>query len=124
MIRFSDYRKAILRGGISLKWVLLAFVVMFGQTVQAQQVVDNIGSATENFVFNKADNKVYAKNSSGDYEVYGLIPQIATEIEYIETTTDMGTDNVPYINTGYVHTANTRIVADVNITDNTLFFSF
>lgn len=38
-----------------------------------------------------------------------------TEVAYIETTTDMET--VPYINTGYVHTASTRVVMKCKITD-------
>ena len=38
-----------------------------------------------------------------------------TEVAYIETTTDMET--VPYINTGYVYTASTRVVMKCKITD-------
>ena len=101
-------------------------------TGRAQEAVDNLSSATQNFVYNKTDNKVYAKNNLGNYEEYGLIPQVQylrvasesyTDIEYIETTTQMyddwGAENVPYINTGYKPKSNTKIVLECNITENT-----
>ena len=82
---------------------------------------------TDPFVYNQADGKVYVLNNVGSYERYGVYERVSTlkvagggdtEIEYIETTTDMSI--IPYINTGYVHKANTRIVAEVNITDNSV----
>jgi hypothetical protein len=112
-----------------LLFLLALFCIMPGR---AQQVVDNIASATEDFVYNKADSKVYAKNSSGSYEEYGVVPRVQylrvasapyTDIEYIETTTkmfdDWGAENVPYINTGYKPKSNTKIVLECNITENT-----
>lgn len=79
------------------------------------------------YVFNQADGKTYARNNVGDYERYGVYEKVNTlkiagggdtEIEYIETTPEMVA--IPYINTGYIHKANTRIVAEVNITDNSV----
>ena len=100
-------------------------------TGRAQEAVDNLSSATQNFVYNKTDNKVYAKNNLGNYEEYGLIPQVQylrvasesyTDIEYIETTPQMfddwGVEKVPYINTGYKPKSNTTIVLECNITEN------
>lgn len=92
-------------------------------------VVEDIDKyeGTDPYVFNQADGKVYVLNNVGDYERYGVYERVSTlkvagggdtEIEYIETTPDMAV--IPYINTGYVHKANTRIVAEVNITDNSV----
>ena len=72
-------------------------------------VVDNISSysGTASYVYNKADKQVYVRNNMGTYEPYG---KYYTEVEYIEST------GSAYINTGYIHKANTRIVADVEFT--------
>ena len=45
-----------------------------------------------------------------------------TQVEYIATTTDMkdgdSNSNVPYLNTGYIHTASTKIEMECTITAN------
>ena len=108
-------------------WGLLTVMFMMAQSPEVT-VVQNLNNYDGNapFVYNEADGKVYAYNNLGAYELYGLYVVVSslkiagggdTDIEYIETTTDMGA--VPYINTGYVHKTNTRIVADLAITENT-----
>ena len=92
------------------------------------KVVDRLVDATgtDTYIYCKADGKIYAYNTKGEYELYGEYSKVNTlqtagadqQIAYIETTTDM--ENIPYINTGYIHKANTRIVMECNITDNTL----
>ena len=79
-------------------------------------------TGTDKFVYSIADEKVYAYNSSGAYELYGqylTVDGSYTDIDYIETTTAMGTSNVPYINTGYVHKSTTKIVMECNVTNYT-----
>lgn len=89
-------------------------------------VIENLKgyTGTDPYVFNQADGKVYVRNNVGEYERYGIFENTATlkiagggdtEIEYIETRVG---DAHPYINTEYIHKANTRIVADVNLTQN------
>ncbi len=101
-------------------------VAMMAQSPEVT-VVPNLNNYDGNapFVYNQADGIVYAYNNLGVYEQYGLYAVVSnlkiagggdTDIQYIETTTDM--DPVPYINTGYVHKSNTRIVADLSITQN------
>jgi len=92
------------------------------------KVVDRLVDATgtDTYIYCKADGKIYAYNTKGEYELYGEYTKVNTlqtagadqQIEYIETTTDM--ENIPYINTGYIHNPNTRIEMECNITDNTL----
>jgi len=86
--------------------------------------IDNINGYTgsEPYVYSKANMTYYALNSLGDYEEYGIFTEVSTlkaagtgvtEIEYIATTSSMSA--MPYINTGYVHKANTRIVMECDI---------
>ena len=82
-------------------------------------VVDNISSysGTASYVYNNADGKVYARNNAGKYERYGVYEKVSlthNEVDYIATDASHQT----YINTGYIHKANTRIVADVEMTDD------
>ncbi len=89
-------------------------------------IVDNLADykGSDPYVLNKADGKVYVLNNLKEYERYGIY-QIANslkivggqqqDIQYIETR--LGTQTA-YINTGYVHKSNTRVVADVEITQN------
>lgn len=116
------------------KLLLLATLLLWGfgmSSVLADEtpnvvVVENLGSyeGTDLYVFNQADGKVYVRNNVGGYERYGLFERTSTlkvagggdtEIEYIES--EVGGSH-PYINTEYIHKANTRIVAKVNLTQN------
>ena len=114
-----------------MKKILLFFIgVLFSGLAFADgisvKVVDRLADATgtDPYIYCKADGKIYAYNTKGEYEIYGQYSRVNTlqtagddvEIEYIETTTDM--DKAPYINTGYIHKANTRIEMDCNITFN------
>ena len=110
------------------KFILSGLALLLGMlTTQAQDVtvVDNINdyTGTEAYVYSKADGKTYARNNLGAYELYGVYVKTNTlniadpsakpkVIDYIATDDD----NKAYINTGYVHKANTRVVADVMIT--------
>ena len=109
------------------KLFILLAAVLTGLMAQAQTdvtMVDNIGDYTgsDAYVYNKADGKVYVKNNLGDYERYGVYPKVATlkvagggdtDIEYIATTDNMS--NMPYINTGYTHKADTRVVVECDL---------
>ena len=85
--------------------------------------VENLSTYTgaEPLVFNQADNKFYALNNIGEYEVYGVYPRVntlsvarmgVTEIEYIKTNSSMG--SIPYINLNYIPKKNSRAVATIN----------
>ena len=95
--------------------------------MQAQDVtvVDDISTYTGDaaYVYSKANGKTYALNNLGAYELYGVYVKTNTlniadpsatnkVIDYIYTDND----HLAYINTGYVHTTNTKIVAEVEIT--------
>lgn len=85
----------------------------------------------EPFVVDPTDGKTYALNNLGKYEPYGVYEKVRNlkvaeprpvEIEYIATTCDMlDQTQAPFINTGYTHTANTRVVMECNITSNRNF---
>jgi hypothetical protein len=88
-------------------------------------VIDDLSAYVggDNYIYNRADGKVYVLNNIGNYEEYGIIERVNslnlvadTDIEYIETTSDM--QQVPYINTGYVFKANTRVVIDFEINEH------
>ena len=113
---------------------LLFLVCLFiGNLAYAQSsivptVIDNLSdySGTDPYVLNKADGKVYVLNNLGEYERYGVYENVTDlkvanpvqqkDIEYIETR--LGT-STGFINTGYIHKSTTKIVADVEITQNT-----
>ncbi len=85
-------------------------------------------TGTDPYVFDKSTKKYYAYNNLGEYEEFGLYPEVstlkvaggsATQIEYIATVEANGTSDVPYINTNYIPKANTRIVLDVDIANST-----
>ncbi len=91
--------------------------------------IDAIGSytGTDPYVYDKTSKKYYALNNLGEYEEFGLYPEVstlkvaggsATQIEYIATVEANGTSDVPYINTNYIPKANTRIVMDVDIAES------
>ncbi len=110
------------------KFLLFFMGILFSGLAFAQgvtvKVVDKMSDATgtDTYVYCKADGKIYAYNTLGNYEEYGLYSKVNTlgvagadqECEYIETTTDMQT--MPYIDTGYIHKTNTRVVVDCEIT--------
>ena len=91
-------------------------------------IVENLATYTggEPMVFNQADNKFYALNNLCEYEPYGVYSRVnslnvarkgITQIDYIQVKSDMGTK--PYINTGYIFKANTRIVMECDIEGST-----
>ena len=83
------------------------------------------------FITDPDDGKIYALNNLGKYEPYGVYEKTRTltvaeprpaRIEYIETTADMyDQTKAAYINTGYTHTPNTRVVMECTITSNRNF---
>ena len=85
----------------------------------------------EPFITDPDDGKIYALNNLGKYEPYGIYEKTRTltvaeprpaRIEYIETTADMyDQTKAAYINTGYTHTPNTRVVMECTITSNRNF---
>ncbi len=116
-----------------MKKLLLFFACLFiGNMAFAQSsivptVIDNLSNYTgsDPYVLNKADGKVYVLNNLGEYERYGVYVNVSDlkiakpvqqkAIEYIETR--LGT-STGFINTGYIHKSSTRVVADVEITQN------
>ena len=116
---------------LKMKKILFLFMgLLLGawySTANAQDVtvIDDVSTytGTDAYVYSKADGKVWVRNNLGQYERYGVYVKTNTlniadpeatnqPIQYIATNDD----NLAYINTGYVHTANTRVVADVEIT--------
>jgi hypothetical protein len=99
----------------------------FAQTPEPT-VIDDLSTYTgsDPYVLNKADGKVYVLNNLKEYERYGVYenvadlkiatPVVQKDIEYIETRLNTSTG---FINTGYIHKSTTRVVADVEITQNT-----
>ncbi|MBP3711009.1 MAG: alpha/beta hydrolase [Bacteroidaceae bacterium] len=83
------------------------------------------------FFLDSIDGRIYALNNLDVYEPYGIYEKVKVlkvaeprpaEIEYIETTADMYDQaHAAYINTGYTHTPNTRIVMECAITSNRNF---
>ena len=75
-------------------------------------------NGTDPYVFDMAGRKYYALNNLGEYEEFGLYPEVNTlkvagatavqEIEYIKTNTSMST--IPYINLNYIPKANSKAV--------------
>ena len=112
---------------------LMLSVLTLGAWAQSSPnvvVADNINTytGTDTYVFNKADGKIYVRNNANDYERYGIYEKVTSlkvagesinQISYIATKGEEGTDNVPYLNTGYIAKANTRIVLDVDIENST-----
>ena len=111
-----------------MKKILLFFIGLVLATItNAAPIeatpVDNIATykGSDPYVYDQTARKFYAFNNQGVYEEYGLITKVnslkvagggVTEIEYIATTDATGK---PYINTGYVHTAETRILMECDI---------
>ena len=108
-----------------LLWGVNTSVVLAGETPNVVVIEDlSTYQGNEAYVFNQADGKVYVLNNVGEYERYGVYEKVSTlkiagggdtEIEYIESTVE---GKHPYINTGYIFKENTRIVAEVNLTEN------
>jgi hypothetical protein len=106
---------------------LLLSMTAFAQTPEPT-VIDDLSTYTgsDPYVLNKADGKVYVLNNLKEYERYGVYenvadlkiatPVVQKDIEYIETRLNTSTG---FINTGYIHKSTTRVVADVEITQNT-----
>ncbi|MBQ8047568.1 MAG: hypothetical protein IJ196_06565 [Prevotella sp.] len=115
-----------------MKKVLLLFVgLMVSMLTFADSpnvvVIDDLAAyhGSEPFVYNKKDGKVYAYNSLNEYEQYGLYTKVNslkvasgndTAIEYIEAVS--GVSVFPYINTGYTHTPETRVVVECTLSDS------
>lgn len=116
-----------------MKRKILLFVALVCATMTYAQapkvgVTNDIGTYTGTMdkVYDSSKGYWYARNTKGEYERYGIYEKVNTlalasgtyqDIKYIETTTDMET--IPYINTKYVRTANSRIVMKCNLTQNT-----
>ena len=110
-------------------FALLSFIVgitTFANDATTVTVITDLNNynGSDAYVYNIADGKVYVINNLGAYEEYGILEKVQgldilsdTDIEYIETTSDMST--IPYINTGYVFKANTRIIIDFEINGHT-----
>ena len=102
---------------------LLMTTLTYADPIEATPI-ENLStySGTDPYVFDMTTRKYYAYNNLGQYEEFGLYPEVNTlkvagggdtDIEYIETKDGMSA--MPYINTGYVHKANTRVVAEVSL---------
>lgn len=93
--------------------------LLFGLTASAQEVVvvENLANytGTDQYVYNKADGRTYARNNLGDYELYGVYEKVTSlkindpsaavqDAEYIQS-------NGGYINLGYLPKKATRIEA-------------
>ena len=112
------------------KFFLLGLSLLMGGviSVKAQPkaiAIDDISAyiGSDPYVYNRADGNVYVLNNLGRYERYGVYEKVTTTevattdykvINYIATDGD----HQAYINTGYVHKTNTKIVADVEITSS------
>ena len=102
---------------------LVVATITYADPIEATPV-DNITTYTGNdpYIYDQTARKYYAYNNQGVYEEYGIVSKVntlkiagggATEIEYIATTSAMSAK--PYINIGYVHQGNTRIVMECDI---------
>ena len=102
---------------------LVMATITYADPIEATPV-DNIATYTgsDPYVYDQTARKFYAYNNQGIYEEYGIISEVntlkvagggSTEIEYIATTPSMSSK--PYINIGYVHKADTRIIMECDI---------
>ena len=102
-----------------LLFVAAAFVGTFAfaqNTVETATVIEDITTyeGTDPFVFNKKDRKVYAYNSHGQYEQFGVYERVYTlateakegEVDYIESSAESTRNNV--IPTDYIPKTYTR----------------
>ncbi|MBP5770751.1 MAG: Ig-like domain-containing protein [Bacteroidaceae bacterium] len=97
--------------------------VVYDDPIDATPIESLSGyQGSDPYVFDMKARKYYARNNQNLYEECGLYPEVSTlkvagggvtEIQYIATNASMTT--MPYINTGYVHKANTRIVMECDI---------
>ena len=125
-IHLTNYYKSMNRVLLFAVSLLLSMTA-FAQTPEPT-VIDDLSTYTgsDPYVLNKADGKVYVLNNLKEYERYGVYenvadlkiatPVVQKDIEYIETRLNTSTG---FINTGYIHKSTTRVVADVEITQNT-----
>ena len=103
---------------------LLMSSVTFAQDIV---VIEDLATyqGSEPFVYNKKDGKVYAFNSLNEYEQWGLYTKVDNlkvasgsdlAIDYIAAVSGM--EELPYINTGYTHTPETRVVVECVLLDS------
>lgn len=103
---------------------MLMSSVTFAQDIT---IVDDVATYTgsDAFVYSKKDGKVYAYNSMNEYELYGLYTKVNTltvasgndvPVDYIAA--EPGMEVAPYINSGYTHTPETRVVVNCTLTDS------
>ena len=97
-------------------FLMLSVLTLGAWADDVTAVVDNISSysGTASYVYNNADGKVYARNNTGAYELYGIYEKVGNlnvrqsgtrEIEYIKSP------DGAYINLNYIPKNNTRAVA-------------
>ena len=112
-----------------MKKIFMFFIGMLMSSVTFAQdiaIIDDVVTynGSEPFVYSKKDGKVYAYNSMNEYEQYGLYTKVTSlavasgndmPIDYIEAVAGMEVS--PYINSGYMHTAQTRVVVNCTLTD-------
>ena len=113
-----------------MKKIFMFFIALLMSSVTFAQdivIIEDISTynGSEPFVYNKKDGKVYAFNSMNEYEVYGLYTKVDNlkvasgndlAIDYIEAIPGM--EVAPYINSGYTHTAQTRVVVRCTLSDS------
>jgi hypothetical protein len=95
---------------------LLVGGTMFAQGSSSVTVIENLTSyqGTDTYVFNKADGKVYVRNTLGNYERYGLYEKV-TSLKITQPGVQEGdyitAPDGAYINLNYIPKNNTRAVA-------------
>ena len=117
-----------------MKKLFLLFLGLVGVFLSASAAtieatpIESLASyeGSEPYVYDITARKYYALNNLNEYEEFGLYPEVSTlkvtgggvtEIEYIAVNNTMST--FPYINTGYVFKADTRIVMECNLDGDT-----
>jgi len=95
---------------------LLVGGTMFAQGSSSVTVIESLSSyqGTDTYVFNKADGKVYVRNTLGNYERYGLYEKV-TSLKVTQPGVQEGdyitAPDGAYINLNYIPKNNTRAVA-------------
>lgn len=101
---------------------LLLFSVLSSVAQSNVVIIDDLKTYAGNqpFVYNKKDNKTYALNNLGSYELYGVYEKVTTTklaSPSDRSLTELSAPDGAYINLNYIPQLNTQVVAVIKASD-------